>query len=152
MSGLWIRCRRVGCAFALATAVAVLAAVPAAAAETWVSFSAVLAQVKSGPLIRAIINPQRGDVEIKFRNLNEWHAFYPPADQAELQRLLDARHVRVLFVPRHQAAAVRPAAGAVHHPLRDGLILALAAVAASAGVYLLWRRRARRRQASAHTG
>jgi len=85
-------------------------------ATTWVSYQKLLQQVRSGPLIRAIINPARADVEIKFRNLLEWHAVYPPGAQDTLQRLLHARHVRVLFVPRHPARASRPTA--VHHHLR----------------------------------
>jgi hypothetical protein len=106
--------------------------------ETWVAYPRLLAQVRHGPLIRAIINPQRRDVEIKFANKDEWHAYYPAGAQAELQRLIDARHIRLLFVPRH-AVASRPAA--VHHRLRyvaGGVLVALVFVA---GGYLLWRRR-----------
>jgi hypothetical protein len=112
-----------------------------AAAATWVSYPVLLAQVRSGPLIRAIINPARRDVEIKFRDLAEWHAFYPPSAQPELQRLLRARHVRVLFVPRHPASAARPAP--VHHHLRyiaAGVIGVLTVLTAGA---LLYRRRRR---------
>ena len=107
---------------------------------TWVSYPVLLAQVRSGPLIRAIINPSRGDVEIKFRNLDEWHASYPAGAQPELQRLLRARHVRLLFVPAHRATASRPAA--VHHHLRyiaGGAIALLAALAL--GLFLYRRRR-----------
>ena len=94
-----------------------LAAMPTQApAATWVSYPALLAQVRSGPLIRAIINPARGDVEIKFRDLSEWHAFYPAGAQPALQKLLYARHIRVLFVPRHPQRASKPAT--VHHHLR----------------------------------
>ena len=107
--------------------------------ETWVSYPAVLAQVRSGPLIRAIINPARSDVEIKFRNLDEWHAYYPPAEQPELQRLLHARRIRVIFVPRHQAHAARPAS--VHHTLRYLAAGVLAVGALAAGYVLLLRRR-----------
>jgi hypothetical protein len=120
---------------------AVLAASSPASAATWVSYPALLEQVRSGPLIRAIINPARGDVEIKFANLSEWHAFYPRADQLKLQRLLDARHIRVLFVPRHQPAAAKPAA--VHHHLRYIAAAVIAACTLSAGAYLVWRRRSR---------
>jgi hypothetical protein len=115
-----------------------LPATPALAA-TWVSYPVLLAQVRSGPLIRAIINPGRGDVEIKFRDLSEWHAFYPAGEQPTLQRLLYARHIRVLFVPRHQASKARPAT--VHHHLRyiaAGVIGAAAAIGAG---FLLYRRR-----------
>jgi hypothetical protein len=115
-----------------------LSATPAVAA-TWVSYPVLLAQVRSGPLIRAIINPWRGDVEIKFRDLSEWHAFYPAGAQPTLRRLLYARHIRVLFVPRHQASKARPAT--VHHHLRyitAGVIGAAAAIGAS---FLLYRRR-----------
>ncbi len=107
---------------------------------TWVSYPVLLAQVRSGPLTRAIINPSRGDVEIKFRNLDEWHASYPAGAQPELQRLLRARHIRLLYVPRHRATASRPAA--VHHRLRyiaGGAIALLAALAL--GLFLYRRHR-----------
>ena len=128
-------------ALLLLTLASVLAAAaPPAAAATWVSYSQVLAQVRSGPLIRAIINPARGDVEIKFRDLQEWHAYYPPGAQSTLQRLLAARHVRVLFVPRHHAAKTSRAS--VHHHLRyiaAGAIAALSLLAG--GAWYLRRRR-----------
>jgi hypothetical protein len=137
-----VRCAaRRACALALLLA-GLLAAVPSASAATWVSYPELLAQVRSGPLIRAIINPARGDVEIKFRNLDEWHAFYPRAQQAELQRLLAARHIRVLYVPRHQVH--RPPAAAVHHHLRyyaAGAVVLLGLL--GGGIYLRSRRRAR---------
>jgi len=81
-----------------------------------VSYQRLLEQVRSGPLIRTIINPARGDVEIKFRDLLEWHAFYPAGAQPTLLRLLYARHIRVLFVPRRSAKPAKPAT--VHHHLR----------------------------------
>jgi hypothetical protein len=115
-----------------------------AAAATWVSYPTLFAQVRSGPLIRAIINPARKDVEIKFRNLDEWHAYFPARAQATLQRLLRARHIRVLYVPRHRARTSRPTA--VHHHLRyiaAGVIGVSALL--SAGVALYARRRHRRR-------
>ncbi len=115
-----------------------LPATPALAA-TWVSYPELLTQVRSGPLIRAIINPQRGDVEIKFRDLSEWHAFYPLGAQPALQRLLHARGVRVLFVPRHPTSTAAPAT--VHHHLRyiaAGMIGAVAVIGAG---LLLYRRR-----------
>jgi hypothetical protein len=111
-------------------------------ATTWVGYQTLLEQVRSGPLIRAIINPARRDVEIKFRDLLEWHAVYPAGAQGTLQRLLHARHVRVLFVPRHPARALKPAAA--HHPLRliaAGVVGLLALFAIGA---LLYRRRHRR--------
>ena len=112
-----------------------------AAAATWVSYPVLLRQVRSGPLIRAIINPARGDVEIKFRDLDEWHAYYPANAQPALQRLLHARHIRVLYVPRHPARASRLAT--VHHHLRyiaAGVIGALALLTAGALFYLRRRR------------
>jgi len=133
-----MRCKHATSSLAVSALLGVLVMASPACATTWVSFPALLAQVKSGPLIRAIINPARGDVEIKFRNLSEWHAFYPPAEQAELQRLLDARHIRVLFVPRHRAAA-KPAAA--HHHLRYIAAAALAACVLGGGTAYLLRRR-----------
>ena len=119
------------------------AALAPASAQTWVSYERLLAQARSGPLIRAIINPARSDAEIKFRNLDEWHAFYPSGAQPTLQRILRERHVRVLFVPRGAPArAAKPAA--VHHRLRYVLAAALVAAAAIAGAALLLRRRRRR--------
>jgi len=108
----------------------------------WVSYPVLLAQVRSGPLIRAIINAWRRDVEIKFRNLNEWHAVYPAGAQPELQRLLRARHIRLLFVPRPRAKAPRPAT--VHHHLRYIAAGAIAILAALALLMVLYTRRRRR--------
>ncbi|HEX4563281.1 MAG TPA: hypothetical protein VH115_02400 [Solirubrobacteraceae bacterium] len=124
--------------------VAGLLALPAhASAETWVSFPALLHQVRTGDLIRAIINPARRDIEIKFRNLFEWHAYYPPGEQRELQRLLHARHVRTLFVPRRHHAAAR-AHPAVHHHLRYIAAGVLAALVLAGGGFLIVRRRSPR--------
>ena len=116
-------------------------ALAAPAGQTWVPYPEVLAQVRTGPLIRAIINPALMDVEIKFRNLDEWHAYYPPGAQAQLQRLLHARHVHVIFVPRRRAAPA--STGTSGHPLRWGLAgAALLALLAGGTVMLLRRRRA----------
>ena len=104
--------------------------------------------MRSGPLIRAIINPTREDVEIKFRNLDEWHAFYPAGAQPALQRLLLARHIRVLFVARHHHA--KPSRSmTVHHHLRyiaAGVLALLAALGAAALMY------SRRRRQQGTTG
>jgi hypothetical protein len=119
-----------------------------ARAETWVSYPTLLAQVRSGPLIRAIINPDRKDVEIKFRNLDEWHAYYPAGAQAELQRVLDSRHVRILFVPHHRAT-VR--AAAVHHRLRYIAGGAVAALAIAAAGWFALRRKPPSREPGNHS-
>ncbi|MDQ6810753.1 MAG: hypothetical protein M3Z95_02490 [Actinomycetota bacterium] len=61
------------------------------------------------------------------------------------QRLLSARHIRVLFVPRHAARTAGSAT--VHHHLRyiaAGVIVAVAAIGAG---LLLYRRRAHGRRA-----
>jgi hypothetical protein len=130
-------------ALAAAGAAALLASASAAAyPETWVPYGQVLAQVRSGPLIRAIINPIRGDIEIKFRNLDEWHAFYPRPEQQMLQRTLAARHIHTIFVARYHGAPAKPAA--VHHHLRYIAAAAVAALALAGGVLLLLRRRRRR--------
>jgi hypothetical protein len=121
-----------------------LAAGPALAA-TPVTYAELLAQVRSGPVIRAIINRTRGDVEIKFRDLSEWEAFYPRGAQPELQRLLRARHIRVLFASRPRPGRTRPAA--VHHHLRyiaAAIIGAFALIGAAAFLYARRRRGAPR--------
>ena len=106
---------------------------------TWVSYQKLLEQVRSGPLIRAIINPARGDAEIKFRDLLERHAFYPAGAQPTLLRLLHARHVRVLFVPRRSATPSKPAT--VHHHLRYIAAGVIGALAVFGLVLFLYRRR-----------
>ncbi|HWX96108.1 MAG TPA: hypothetical protein VNZ01_04580 [Solirubrobacteraceae bacterium] len=128
-----------------------IAARPALAA-TPVSYPQLLSQVRSGPVIRAIINRTRGDVEIKFRDLSEWEAFYPRGAQPELQRLLHERHIRVLFASRPQPRRSRPAI--VHHHLRyiaAAIIAALAVIGAASYLYPR-RRRAARPPAAAPPG
>jgi hypothetical protein len=125
------------------TLVVVLAAAAPARAAKQVSYPALLAQVESGPLIRAIINRKRGDIEIKFRDLSEWEAFYPPGAQPLLQRVLHERHIRVIFASRHTAPKAKPAA--VHHHLRYIAAGILGALALGAGAYLLLARRGRSR-------
>jgi hypothetical protein len=123
-----------------------LALAPASAlAATPVGYPELLQQVRSGPLIRAIINRTRGDIEIKFRDLSEWEAFYPRGAQPMLQRLLHERHIRVLFASRPHAARARPAA--VHHHLRYIAAAVLAALALiGAAAYLYSRRRGSARE------
>jgi hypothetical protein len=114
-------------------------------ATTWVSYRTLLDAIRSRPLIRAIIIPARKDVEIKFRDGLEWHAFYPPGAQGTLQRMFDTRHVRMLFVPAHPRRSAKPAAS---HPLR--LIAAgFVALIAILGVGVLLHRRRRARAAAA---
>ena len=127
-----------------ALAIALLAALSIASvsalAATPVSYPELLRQVRSGPVIRAIINRTSGDVEIKFRDLSEWEAFYPRSEQPQLQRLLHARHIRVLFASRPHVPRSR--AAAVHHHLRYIAAAVIAAFALSgAGAYLYSRRR-----------
>jgi hypothetical protein len=119
--------------------IAVAATAMPAVAATPVSYSALLREVKSGPLIRAVINPARGDIEIKFRNLSEWEAFFPPGAQPTLQRLLHERHVRVIFASRR--AAHVPKRTTVHHHLRYIAAGVLGALALIGGGALLYRRR-----------
>jgi hypothetical protein len=116
-----------------------LAAAPAAHAARQVSYPALLAQIKSGPLIRAVINRKRSAIEIKFRDLSEWEAFYPAGAQPQLQRLLHARHIRVIFASRHRAAHAKP--HAVHHHLRYIAAGILGALALLGGAVLVLRRR-----------
>jgi hypothetical protein len=122
----------------IAVLVAVLAAPATAQAAKPVSYAELLAQVQRGPLIRAIINRKRSDIEIKFRDLSEWEAFYPPGAQPLLQRLLHERHIRVIFASSHRAKA-KPKA--VHHHLRYIAAGVLGALALVAIAWLLIRRR-----------
>lgn len=114
-------------------------ALPAQAhAARQVSYPVLLQQVRSGPLIRAIINRKRGDIEIKFSNLDEWEAFYPPGAQPLLQRLLHERHIRVIFASSHKAKLKpKPA----HHHLRYVAAGILGALVLAALAWALIRRR-----------
>jgi ATP-dependent Zn protease len=129
---------------------ATLALAPSSAvAATQVTYPELLNQLRTGPVIRAIINRTRGDIEIKFRDLSEWEAFYPRAAQPSLQRLLHQRQIRVLFASRPHAQA-RPAA--VHHHLRyiaAAVIGALALIGAAAYLYSRRRRPGRGRAGAA---
>ena len=121
-------------------------AAPAGAA-TAVSYSALLSEVRSGPVIRAVINPRGADVEIKFRDLSEWKASMPAGAQPALQRLLHQRHIRVLFASRRVVGKPKP--GVVHHHLRYIAAGVLgAAILIGCGAFLFVRRR-RRTSASA---
>ena len=123
----------------LTAAACIALAVPAPAlAARQVSYPVLLQQVKTGPLIRAISNHKRGDIEIKFRNLDEWEAFYPPGAQPQLQRLLHQRHIRVIFASRHRA---KPKPGAVHHHLRYIAAGILAALVLAGAAWAYARRR-----------
>jgi hypothetical protein len=128
-----------------------LALAPARAlAATPVGYPQLLQQVRSGPLIRAIINRTRGDIEIKFRDLSEWEAFYPRGAQPMLQRLLHERHIRVLFASRPRGARARGAA--VYHHLRyiaAAVLAALALIGAAAFLYSRRRGSARERAGAA---
>jgi hypothetical protein len=117
--------------------VALLAPAPAQAVKQ-VSYPELLAQVKSGPLIRAVINRKRSAIEIKFRDLSEWEAFYPAGAQHELQLILHQRHVRVIFASRHKAKA-KP--HTVHHHLRYIAAGILGAFVLVGGVWALVVRR-----------
>ena len=110
-----------------------------AAAATWVSYQELFAQVRSGHLIRAIINPFRGDVEIKFPNLDEWHAFYPAGAEATLSRVLHDRHVRVLYVPRPKAPP--PAAASPHRARYLAVAGSVCLLAVLLGGWLVRRRK-----------
>jgi hypothetical protein len=122
-----------------AVCMVLVAAAPARGAQR-VSYDALLQQVKSGPLLRAVINRAGGDIEIKFKNLSEWKAFYPPGAQPMLQRLLHERHIRVIFASRHHARSTR--SRSVHHHLRyiAAAILGALALASVAFAYLRRRR------------
>lgn len=110
-------------------------------ATTWVPYPTLLDAIRSRPLTRAIINPARKDVEIKFRDGLEWHAFYLPGAQGTLQRMFDTRHVRLLFVPAHPQRSAKPAAPHTLRLIAAGFVGLIAILAA--GVLLYRRRHAR---------
>jgi hypothetical protein len=118
-----------------------LAAPASARAAREVSYATLLAQVRSGPLQRAVINRYGQDIEIKFRSGEEWKAPFPPGAQPRLQRVLRERHVRVIFATRPGAHAHR---GTVHHHLRYIAAGVLAAALAIGGGLLAYSRRRRR--------
>lgn len=128
-------------ALALAIMLAVMLGAPPAPARaaTQVSYSELLRELRSGKLIRAVINPARGDIEIKFHNLSEWESFYPAGAQPSLQRLLHARHIRVIFASRHRARAAP--ARTVHHHLRYIAAAVLGALLLLGAGALVYRRR-----------
>jgi hypothetical protein len=145
-----VSARRVACSASIVALVLALAASAAAYPETWVSFPSLLHQLRTGAIVRVIINPARSDIEIKFRNLDEWHAYYPPADRRELERLTESRHIHLIVVPRHRARATH---AAVHHHLRYILAAILGALlVAGAAVALVRRARRRSHGASPRAG
>jgi hypothetical protein len=124
----------------LIASLAMTLAVPVPArAATQVSYPALLHQIESGPLIRAIINRRAGHIEIKFRDLSEWEASYPRGAQRQLQRLLHERHIGVIFASRHRAARAKPRS--VHHHLRYIAAGILGALVLGGGASLYLRRR-----------
>jgi hypothetical protein len=125
-------------AILIAMLLAALAAPASAQAAKQVSYPEVLAQVQHGPLIRAVINRRLSHIEIKFRDLSEWEAVYPRGAQPLLQRLLHARHIRVIFASTHHAKA-KPKP--VHHHLRYIAAGVLGALVLAGIAWLLIRRR-----------
>jgi hypothetical protein len=126
---------------------AALVAAAQAQAATWVSYPQLLTQVRTGRLVRAVINRAPAHIEIKFASGREWEAVYPRRDQRMLQRTLHTRHIEVIFAARPHA---RAGARQTHHRLRYITTAALAtAVALGAGLFLLDTRRRRRLQARA---
>ena len=124
----------------LIASLAVTLAVPTPAhAAKQVGYPALLHQIQSGPLIRAIINRKAGHIEIKFRDLSEWEASYPRGAQPYLQRLLHERHIRVIFASRHVAPRAKPRS--VHHHLRYIAAGILGAIVLAGGVFLYLHRR-----------
>ena len=136
------RLRRALCAAACALAAVSLAA-PAAQAFSWVSYPELLAQVRSGPVIRVIVNHRGGGVEIKFKDLYEWKARTTPAQETEVVALVHSRHIHLIFAGRPHA---KPKPAAVHHHLRYIAAGVLAVAVIAGGAVLLFRRRARHRR------
>jgi hypothetical protein len=133
-------------------ALAALLAAPGIAAEGAlaakpVSYGAIVAQIEQGPVVRAVINPSLRHVEIKFRDLSEWLAVYPPGAQPQLQRLLHRRHIRIVFASGHRPQHRR----AVHHLRYIAAGILVAALATVGAVLALDGRRRRRREPRAQT-
>ncbi|HEV2981427.1 MAG TPA: hypothetical protein VGX51_08340 [Solirubrobacteraceae bacterium] len=125
-------------AILIAVLLATVAVPSTARAAKPVSYPEVLAQIEHGPLIRAVINRRLSHVEIKFRDLSEWEAVYPAGAQPLLQRLLNQRHIHVIFASSHHAKATpKP----VHHHLRYIAAGVLGALALAGVAWLLIRRR-----------
>lgn len=124
-----------------------LACAPVAQAATWVSYPTILHQLRTGPLIRVIVNRPLDHVEIKFANLDEWEAVYPPTAEATVQRLTERRHIHLIFASKRPGpGAARPAA--VHHKVRyvtSAVLLALLATGAA-----WWWLAQRRRRSATH--
>jgi hypothetical protein len=122
-------------------AAALLLAPPAPAlAARQVSYEQLLQQVRSGPLIRVIVNVRGKDAEIKFTNLDEWRAYYPPGAEAQLVQLVHARHIPLKFAGRpHRPKAAAP----VHHKLRYVAAGLLAAAVLAGAAAWFYRRRSR---------
>jgi hypothetical protein len=125
---------------ALCAAALLLAPAAPALAARQVSYAQLLAQVRSGPLIRVIINLRGKDAEIKFANLDEWRAYYPPGAQLQLEQLVHARHIPLKFAGRPRA---KKAPAAVHHKLRYIAAGVLAAVLLAGAAAWFYRRRPR---------
>jgi hypothetical protein len=132
-----------GLGAALLCAALAMTAPPQARAVTKVGYPALRAQISSGPVIRAVINPATSHVEIKFRDQSEWIASFPPGAQPGLQRLLRERHIPLIFASRHRAGRHR-APTVVHHHLRYIAAGVLAAVLLIGGGALAYRRRSPR--------
>jgi hypothetical protein len=124
----------------IALVAALMTSAPQARAATPASYGSVVAQIQHGPVIRAVINAPLRHVEIKFRDLSEWEAVYPPGAQSQLQRLLHRRRIHVIFASHHRS---RPKA-AVHHHLRYIAAGLLIAALVLVGLALALRGRSRR--------
>jgi hypothetical protein len=112
---------------------------PAAGAFSWVSYPVLVAQIRTGPVIRVIVNVTYYDAEIKFRNLYEWKARFAPGQEHALVALVRARHIPLKFAApprtRHRPAPV-------HHHLRYIAAAVLGAALLIGAGALVFRRRA----------
>ncbi len=137
---------RAACAAAWALCCAALLA-PAAHAFSWVSYPALVEQIRSGRVIRVIVNRELHDAEIKFRNLYEWKARFAPSQETPLVSLVRGRHIPLIFAaPPRSAHAAAPA---VHHRLRWIATAVLLATLLLVAAVLERDRRARARETGA---
>jgi ATP-dependent Zn protease len=109
-----------------------------AAAQATESYQVLIAQVDSGRVIRAVVNPPLRHVKVTFRDGSEQEAVYPPQGEPSLLRTLHAHGVTIKFARRPKA---KKTATTVHHHLRYIAAAVVGALIVIGGVLLFVSRR-----------